>query len=110
MLAAALVLVPAAQAYALEYARNLMATTIPEGGTKLLIDGQFTELYFWNPVPNYASTVVNSTYVSDDYGYFLEVGRAYNYPGIQKNPVGFIAWYTDPRVGYKLGFMDGSTI
>ncbi len=111
LLAAALVLVPNASAYALLYGVGLEATTIPWGGTPLLIDGQFTELYFWPTVPSYQNAVVNSTYVARDNGYNLEVGRVYNASaalGIPlRNPVGFVAYYVNGK--FREGFMDGVT-
>lgn len=109
LLAAALVLIPAASAYALTYGRTLMASTALGGGTPLRIDGQFTELYFWPTVPSYQNAVVNSTLVATDWGDNIEVGRVYNASAALRipirNPVGLVA----VRVGsyFKQGFMDG---
>jgi hypothetical protein len=82
-------------------------------GVWLLNDGQFTELYFWNPVPNYTSKVVNSTLAARDNGDCVEVGRVYkkyikNRYGQSvwlRNPIGFVVKH---KAGiYSEGFMDG---
>ncbi len=108
LLAAALVLVPATRVYALDYGVALKATTT--GGTSLLIDGQFTELWFYETLPPLTSSVVNSTYVRRDNNENLEFGRAYNasavFPGVQKNPVGFL-WWNTTTLGAGCSFLDG---
>ncbi len=111
-LVTAMFLFSTGQAYASDYGSTLMANTgygdSDPNGVWLLNDGQFTELYFWNPVPNYASKFVNSTLAARDNGDCVEVGREYNkrINGIPlRNPIGFVVSYKNGT--YNEGFMDG---
>ncbi len=96
VLAATMMLTSAAQAHALDHFVGFESRTIPWGGTPRLIDGQFSELYFWPTVPSYVSSVVNSIYAMQDDGDYRETGRVYNASatlGIpMRNPVGFVTW------------------